>query len=207
MRLKLFLGLVLSLFVHQAGAAELAGDTKVPFSAERTVIFNGKTYHGKIYAVPGRQRHDQDVNGLHPVVLLRADLQMAYLMLPELHIYAEFPFPKSVTEYGGVEQLGQPIGSATVAGQETRQYRVERTGSDTSVLDGSVWMTPDGIVVKIDGTYSEPGHKITKGTVELSNIVRAPQDPSLFELPPKMTKLTPEAVQALFSLRLPKLKG
>lgn len=186
--------------------ARLAGDTEVPFSADRTVTFKGKIYVGRVYAAPGKQRHEQDVNGLHPVLILRADRQIAYLMLPELHIYTELAFPKAVTEYGGAEQLGKPVGEDRIAGQKVVKYRVEREGSDGSMLDGWVWMTPDGIVMKLDGTYTDAGHKPTEGTLELSNVKPGPQDPSLFEVPPDMKELPPDTVQALFNLRLPKFK-
>jgi len=188
-------------------AAQLAGDTSVPFSADRIVHFKDKTYAGKVYAAPGMQRHEQELNGLHPVLLLRADRQIAYLLLPELHIYAEFPFPKAVTEAGDISKLGRPVSHGTMAGQAVDQFRIQRAGSDGSTLDGFAWLTHEGIVVKLEGTYSETDHKPTEGMLELTNILRGPQDPALFEVPAGMKQLPPAAVAALFSLRLPKKSG
>jgi hypothetical protein len=206
--LRLCVSLVFLILCGGPGfAAQLAGDTLVPFSADRTVHFKDKTYTGKLYAAPGMQRHEQEINGLHPVLLLRADRQIAYLLLPELHIYADFPFPKAVTEEGDIGKLGRPVSHGTIAGQAVDQFRVQRTGSDGSSLDGFAWLTKEGIVVKLEGTYSEADHKPTEGTLELTNIVRGPQDPALFEVPAGMKQLPPAAVAALFSLRLPKKSG
>ena len=182
----------------------LAGDTKIPFSAERSIVTNGKTYDGHVSAAPGMQRHEQVLNGLPLVAILRADRQVAWLMLPGLHIYAEFAFPKAVTEYDGIAALGPPLGSEIVAGLKCRRYRVEHEGTDGSALNGTVWMTGDGIVMKLDGTYSSPKNKLVTASFQLSNVKLGPQDPALFEIPKGMKKLPVEMVQGLLSLQQPK---
>jgi len=187
-----------------APAAALVGDTKVPFSADRSVVSNGKTYDGRVFAAPGMQRHEQVINGLPVVAILRADREVAWLMLPGLHIYAEFAFPKAVTEYDGVGALGAPVGNDVVAGLKSARYRVEHEGTDGSALDGWVWMTGDGIITKLDGTYNSPKKKEVKATYMLSNVKLGPQDPALFEIPKGVNKLSPEAVQGLLSLQMPK---
>jgi hypothetical protein len=192
---------VLSLALIGSGnAAILVGDTQVPFSAARSVVSDGKTYDGHVYAAPGMQRHEQELNGLPIVAILRADRQVAWLIVPGLHIYAEFPFPKAVTEYDSIEALGKPVGTDTVSGLKSARYRVEHEGTDGSALDGWVWMTRDGIITKLDGTYSSPKTKQVKATFELSDVKLGPQDPSLFEVPKDVKKLPLEAVQGLLSL-------
>jgi hypothetical protein len=192
---------VLSLGLIGSGhAAALVGDTQVPFSAARSVVTDGKTYEGQVYAAPGMQRHEQALNGLPIVAILRADRQIAWLIVPGLHIYAEFPFPKAVTDYDSIGALGKPVATETVAGLKSARYRVEHEGTDGSALDGWVWMTHDGIVTKLDGTYSSPKSKQVKATFELSDVKLGPQDPSLFEIPQDVKKLPLEAVQGLLSL-------
>jgi hypothetical protein len=196
----------LGFFASAAGATahDLIGDTKVPFSADRTVTWRGKIYTGKVFAEPGRQRHEQVINGFHPVAILRADRQTIFLILPEFRIYTELPFPKEVSDYGGIEQLGKPIRQETIEGEATRAYRVERATGDGSTFEAWSWLTEDRIVMKVDGSYTEVGRASHNGTLQLSNIVRGPQDPSLFEVPAGLSRLPPEAVQAMFNLRLAK---
>ena len=155
-------------------------------------------------SAPGMQRHEQVINGLPVVAILRADREVAWLMLPGLHIYAEFAFPKAVTEYDGVGALGAPVGNDVVAGLKSARYRVEHEGTDGSALDGWVWMTEAGIVTKIDGTYLSTKRKELKASYALHDIKLGPQDPALFEVPHEVKKMPPEMVQGLLSLQMPK---
>ncbi len=187
-----------------AGAAPLVGDTQMPYSADRVVTTNGKTYEGKIYAAPGMQRHEQIVNGIPMIAILRADREVAWLIMPGLHVYAELAFPKAVTEYDGMKALGPPVGIDTVAGLKSERFRVEHEGTDGSALDGWVWMTEAGIVTKIDGTYLSTKKKELKATYALHDIKLGPQDPGLFEVPHDVKKMPPEMLQGLLSLQAPK---
>ncbi|HLY57586.1 MAG TPA: hypothetical protein VKS60_18625 [Stellaceae bacterium] len=205
---RLVVPLLLALaVVPAAAAAQLVGDAAVAFSADRSVTWKGKTYPGRVYARPGMQRHEEVFGALSVVAILRADRQTAYVMLPDLNLYTKAPFPKAVTEKGDVSQLGAPVGEATVAGRQAQQYRLARNGSDGSALDGSLWLTRDWIVLKADGTWTAPAHAPEHGTLQLANIVEAPQDPALFEVPAGMQEVPLETVQSLLSLKLPKLKG
>jgi hypothetical protein len=198
----LFLAAGLLAAAPPASAQQLLGDTRVPYSADRTVVTGGKTYVGRVYATPGKQRHEQNVNGLPLVAILRADKRVAWLELAELHVYTDFAFPAAITDYASQEQLGAPIGIERVAGLEAKKYRVERQGADGSQMFGYAWITEDGIVLRLDGSFIAPNGKETKASYELSNIHRGPQPPELFELPPKISRLPPEAVAPLMGIKL-----
>jgi hypothetical protein len=185
-----------------ASAQQLFGDTRVPYSADRTVETGGKTYVGRVYATPGRQRHEQTVNGLPLVAILRADKNVAWLELPDLHVFTDFAFPAAITDYADRKQLGAPVGTETIAGLSARKYRVEREGTDGSKLFGYVWVTEDGIVLKLDGSFIQPSGHETKASYELSNVRRGPQPPELFELPPHMNHLPAEAVAPLMGIKV-----
>jgi hypothetical protein len=185
-----------------ASAQQLLGDTKVPYSADRTVETGGKTYVGHVYAAPGRQRHEQDVNGFPIVAILRADRKVAWLEVAPLHVFTDFQFPAAITDYADQKQLGRPIGTEVVAGETANKYRVERQGDDGSQLYGYAWITEDGIVVRLDGTFVEPNGRETKASYELSHIRRGPQPEALFDLAKGMTRLPPEAVAPLMGIKL-----
>ncbi len=193
----LLFGLCAGLFAASPVRAELIGDTKVPYSADRTVVTGGKTYVGRIYAIPGRQRHEQVMSGLSPVAILRGDQRLAWLLLPDLKIYTDFRFPAAVTEIGDRSQLGTPLGAETVGGQRATKYKIEHHGSDGSALNGFVWLTADGIPMRLTGTYTSTHGKPIDATLELSNLKLGPQPAALFELPQGMQKLPPEALEPL----------
>ena len=185
-----------------ASAQQLLGDTRVPYSADRTVVTGGKTYVGRVYATPGKQRHEQNINGLPLVAILRADKSVAWLELVDLHIFSDFKFPAAITDYASQAQLGKPIGTERVAGLMAKKYRVERQGSDGSQMFGYAWIDDDGIVLKLDGSFIEAHGHETKASYELSNVHRGPQPPELFELPKGMTRLPPEAVAPLMGVKI-----
>lgn len=187
---------------HPAAAQQLLGDTRVPYSADRTVVTGGKTYVGRVYASPGKQRHEQNINGLPIVAILRADKNVAWLELADLHVFSDFKFPAAITDYASPNQLGAPVGTESVAGLPAKKYRVERQGGDGSQLFGYAWIDDEGIVLKLDGSFIEPNGRETKASYELSNVHRGPQSPSLFELPPGMTRLPPEAVAPLMGIKI-----
>jgi hypothetical protein len=191
-----------------ASAQQLLGDTQVPYSADRTVVTGGKSYVGRVFAAPGRQRHEQDVNGFPLVAILRADRKVAWLEVAPLHVFTDFQFPAAITDYADQRQLGHPLDTEVVAGESVKKYRVERQGDDGSQLFGYAWITDDGIVVRLDGTFVETNGRETKASYELSHIRRGPQAEALFELPKGMTRLPPEAVAPLMGIKLkPPPKG
>ncbi|HEV2674360.1 MAG TPA: hypothetical protein VGV37_07445 [Aliidongia sp.] len=190
------------LVMPSARAQQLLGDTQVPYSADRTVVTGGKSYVGRVYATPGRQRHEQNVNGLPLVAILRADRKVAWLELAELHVFTDFPFPAAITDYADPKQLGRPIGTEVIAGETAGKYRVEHQGSDGSQVYGYAWITEDGIVLRLDGSFVEPNGRETKASYELSHVRRGPQPANLFDLPPGMSRLPPEAVAPLMGIKL-----
>jgi hypothetical protein len=59
--------------VTMPARAAMIGDADISFHATRTVLFKGRTYTGPVWAVPGKQRHEQTINGFRLVVILRTD--------------------------------------------------------------------------------------------------------------------------------------
>ena len=60
----------------------------------------------------------------------------------------------------------------------------------------------DHNLLKLDGTFVQTNGRETKASYELSNVKRGPQQPNLFDLPPKMTRLPPEALAPLMGLKV-----
>src|SRR5260370_39295060 len=84
----LFLGLLTGLAFGSPARAELIGDTRVPYSADRTVVTGGKTYIARVYALPCRQRHEQAIRRLSPMAILRSDQGMARVLPTDPKLYA-----------------------------------------------------------------------------------------------------------------------
>jgi hypothetical protein len=178
-------------------AAQVLGDARVAFSADRALTVDGRTFQGRVYHTPGRQRHEQMLEGVPQVVLLRADRGEGWLVLPSLHSYVEFRFPQAIAELSDPSLRGTPVGQETVSGMRTTKYRVEHSARDGTSVDGWMWVTREGIVMRLDGTVQPRKGKPTPFSMQLSNVRIGPQDMAMFELPQGFVKLPSSALQPL----------
>src|SRR5216683_5672060 len=102
--------------------AETLGNARVGFSAERILIINGQSYVGKMWHMPGEQRHEQDLPALRPVFILRAGSALGDVVLPQLHTVVEFALPKELSLLNNPNLLRRPAGQETVNGIATTRY-------------------------------------------------------------------------------------
>src|SRR5436305_8264710 len=106
------------LFPAIAAAATL-GEARIGFSADRLLVVDGHTYQGKIWAMPGKERHEQALYGLQPVFLLRADHKLAEIVLQSLKTVVEFEIPAELRLLDLARLKTRPVGSETVNGVAT----------------------------------------------------------------------------------------
>ena len=182
-------------------AARLLGDPAVAFSADDTVTVDGRSFAGKIHAVPGSQRHDETIGGMPQTIILHAD-GTGWLVLPALHSYIAFGFAPALAELGRPDLLSTPVGKATIGGKPTTEYRVEHAARDGSRVDGYLWLTREGIPMRGEATYTPPhgGHPMPI-RFELSHLAEGPQPKALFALPPNLGRLDAGALAPLLGWR------
>lgn len=183
-----------------AGAGTLA-DSRVGFSADRTLVFDGQTYRGKIWTMPGRERHEQMIRGFQPVFILRGDSPFGEIVLANLHTTVEFVFPSEFRVLADPRLTRHPIGHETVNGIPTTEYAVNETVPQGHA-EGMLWLSRDGIPMRVTGAFTSPnGHRRTVRW-ELSHVRIGPQPESLFETPPGYNRLPAEAVAPLLGMQL-----
>jgi hypothetical protein len=185
-------------------APRMLGDPSVPFSADRTLTIGDRSFTGKLYATPGSQRHEQRIGGVDQVIILHGKDARGWLVLPTLNSYVEFWFARAATELKADDLLSTKLGEETIDGQRTTKYRIEHTARDGTMADGYVWLTREGIPMRLDGMYSPAnGGEPTNVHMELSNVRQGPQDPSLFAVPQNMMKLPGGALAPLLGVGKP----
>jgi hypothetical protein len=182
-------------------SAETLGDARVGFSAERVLIIDGQSYIGKMWHMPGEQRHEQDLPALKPVFILRAGNAVGDVVLPQLHTVVEFVLPSELSLLGNPNLLRKPLGQETVNGMDTTKYAVEED-SAAGHASGLLWLSRDGIPMKCDGRFEAKGGKISTLHWELRRLKIGHQDAALFEVPHGYAKLPPEAAAPLLGMRL-----
>ena len=184
-----------------AARAETFGDPQVGFTAERVLVLTGKSYVGRMWNMPGEQRHEQELPSLKPIFILRADSSVADVLLPQLHTAVEFELPKVLRVLGQPDLLGKPVGQETVDGIATTKYEVDKAIPEGH-LSGTLWLSRDGIPMRCDGSYTNRKGKVSTVHWELRHLQIGEQDARLFEVPPDYSKLPPEAAATLLGLRL-----
>src|ERR1700747_1702848 len=141
--------LALLLSFHTRAMAETLGDARVGFSAERVLVIDEQSYVGRMWHMPGEQRHEQDLPALRPILILRAGSAIGDIILPKLHTVVEFALPKELSILGDPGLLSKPVGQETVNGIATMKYEVdEKTPQGRAV--GALWLSQEGIPMKCD---------------------------------------------------------
>lgn len=184
----------------QALAATLS-DAKVGFSADRVLVINGKSYQGKMWNMPGKERHEQNLNGIPAAFVLRNDTPIGDLVLPKLHTTVEFVLPPELRLFDDPRLVRKPVGHESVNGIATTKYDVEVTLPEGHG-NGNLWLSEAGIPMKLDGTFTRASGRVAKLHWELTNVHLGTQPGSLFEPPAGFSKLPAEAIAPLLGLQL-----
>jgi len=194
---SLLLFLLLTLGAPPAMAA-LLGDASVPYRALRTVTVNGQSYTGTVFHTPGHDRHEQKIGGIAEVIILDAAAKQGFLVLPELSSYLPFAFPKLMAALDDPALRRSPVDHEKVAGIETTKYKIDYTAADGSRAEGYVWVSKEGVLMRIDGTVSRKNSSKPMAIhMQLAQLAVGPQDPALFAVPPGLMRLPAQALQGL----------
>lgn len=186
---------------HAGALAETLGDARVGFSADRVLVIDGQSYFGRMWHMPGEQRHEQDLPAIKPVFILRAGSSVGDIILPRLHTVVEFALPKELSLLSNRNLLRKPLGQEPVNGIETTKYAVEEEAPGGRAI-GSLWLSHDGIPMKCDARIEAKSGKASTIHWELRHVRLGTQDAALFEIPRGYATLPPEAVAPLLGMRL-----
>lgn len=199
--LLVLVSLLATLPAARAGAA-LLGDATVSYSARSTVTVNGHSYAGTVFHIPGRDRHEQEIEGIAEVVILDGTAMRGWLVLPRLSSYVEFGFPQLMAELSTQTLLRSPVGQETINGVRTTKYRIDHTAGDGMHAKGFAWVSADGVLMRLAGNVTRPGaNRATAIELELDNVRLGRQDRALFEVPPGLTRLPSAALAPLLGGR------
>src|SRR6516162_4375657 len=110
------LSLAVPALIAASALAETLGDARVGFAAERVLIIDGQSYVGRMWHMPGEQRHEQELPTLKPIFILRSDSTFGDIVLPQLHTVVEFALPKELSLLAAPGVLRKPVGQESVNG-------------------------------------------------------------------------------------------
>lgn len=193
---------LLAAFASGQALADQLPLPKAAYSADVVFEANGHEYRGHINVDGYKERRDvKDSAGRGTVKIIRRDLGKVFELRPqrrtalELRISAaeaagETGAPATdIDSFYGADAT--PQGHEMVGGLQTTKYRVATETTPGLRIDTLVWSTDDGIIVRVAGKATVDGGD-QPARVELTNIARGPQDPSLFEVPQGTTVISPD---------------
>jgi hypothetical protein len=192
---------LLSLFLSAHALGETLGDARVGFSAERILVVDGQRYVGRMWHMPGEQRHEQDLPAINPVFILRAGSAHGDVVLAQLHTVVEFALPKEFALLSNPDLLRRPTRQETVNGIATTKYTIEEDIPGGHIA-GSLWLSRDGIPMRCDGKFEPKNGRRSTIYWELRDVKLGKQDEALFEVPHGYAKLPPEAAAPLLGMHL-----
>lgn len=180
-RLSVLLCLGVMAFAGKSVAAGLPVPT-VEYSADRVVETEAGTFTGKVYSAQGKERSETDMGGMQSVMILRRDKELGWMLMPAHKMYQQLDLAQARQQSGAApdDQVEiSEVGSESIEGFDSTKYKLlMKDGS----AGGFVWITREGIPVKMD-MLSKEGGKKSRMTVTLKNLTIGSQDPQLFELP------------------------
>ena len=159
----------------------------VSYAATETVVSDGQTMNGKIYVAPGKARREMTMKGKTQIIITRLDKKMNWHLMPEQKMYMEIPIGQATS--GGSADGGDinikertKIGSETIDGVKTTKYKITAVNAKGDSLEGFVWLTKEGIELKLDAESQSKGRSV-RYVKTLSDLQIGKQKASLFEIP------------------------
>jgi hypothetical protein len=193
--------LVVAALVSVSASAATLGEAKIGFSADRTLTVDGKIYHGRMWTMPGMERHEQNLNGIPAAFVLHSDTPIGDLVLPGLHTVVQFTLPPELHLFADPRLTRHPVGHETINGIATTKFAVDATVPEGHG-EGFLWLSDSGIPMKLDGSFTRASGRVAKLRWELSHVQLGPQPGALFEAPHGFSKLPAEALGPLLGLQL-----
>jgi len=176
---------------------------KAAYSADVIFFAKGRQSSGHLNVDgPKERRQAKNAAGVDKTLIIRRDegkAGLVYDLKPnrKLAVAMRMAAAEAAGEIGapgididafyGVEATTQ--GNETIEGLQTTKYAIKIDGGPDLVVNATVWATDDGIIVKMTGKTSIDSDA-APSRMELKNIQRGPQDPSLFEVPAGLEVLT-----------------
>jgi hypothetical protein len=198
---KLWFAILCLILVPGAARAATLGEAQIGFTADRTLVIDGRTYQGKIWAMPGKERHEQTIQAFRPIFLLRTDSPLGQIVLPQLKTIVQFALPPELRILVTSELKKRAVGQENVNGMATTRYAIDETVPEGHAT-GTLWLSRDGIPMKLAGSFTRQSGKVSTLRWELSHVKIGPQPAALFDAPKGFSKLPPEAVAPLLGLKL-----
>ncbi len=166
-----------------AGHGSAVEPSNAEYSATSVSEFAGGAIKSRVYHTPTKERRETTAQGMNSISILRHDRKVMWMLMPDNRMYMEMPLSKAPKDDLSAYRFEQTaVGPEVVNGINTTKYKIVMTHGDGSKFSGHMWMTKEGIMVKLDAVSADASRKQHIKT-ELFDLKIGPQPAALFEVP------------------------
>jgi len=173
---------------------------QVSYTSESTLEMDHGTIHSRIFYRPDMLRREDNIGGLERVFIMREDLRQAWVLMPQDKTYLELNWHQAkrlnndLLDHLKSKELVEEV---DIQGHKIRKYEIVAIQPDGTKFDGLLWLTEEGIPVKIDAGDRSTGFIIPyKRQLKKLKIVKKLKA-NLFEIPSDYTPIVQEKQKRL----------
>ncbi len=181
--------------LSSVASAEELPPPKATYTADGVFQIGGDRVVFKLYHQEGKERHEMSIDGLFQITLLRPDLDKGYIIQPAAKSVVELPLDEvsflPVWRTPG-ERIIELLGPAKEGGEATTKYRVFSNELAERQLDVVMWVTDDGITMRLEGEVEFEG-ELESILYIGRDVTRQPLDPEIFDPGSKKLSASPNS--------------
>jgi hypothetical protein len=189
-RCFLIIAAIMALSWGSTQAANLP-EPKVEYSADSITESGDISIRSRIFYTPGKQRMEQDAGGTQTIIINRMDKNMAWVLMPAQRSYLEMSSAEEKQKSNDIHECSvelRKMGQETINGQKTTKNQVSAKCPADSSYEGTLWITNDGIMMKMEALFTDQNNTQRQMKIEMKNVKIGRQDPKLFEIPSGYSK-------------------
>jgi len=192
------------LFALTAWAADKTfQEPDVEYYADEHMETEDVTMQTKVYHAPGKERREQDMSGMQQIMIMRRDKGVMWMLMPEQKTYMEMKMGQGKEDTADLKDYTieySVVGEAVVNGINTTKNKVIMTDKKGNKFGGFMWVSKEGIMVKMDTVSKVEGSKM-RVKMERKNIKIENQNPKLFEIPSGYNKMSMPGMGGGFNMQ------
>lgn len=164
----------------------------VEYSADSVMEAQGMSMVSRVYHGKNKERFEMTNSGMTSIMISRIDKKIAWMLMPDQKMYMEMDLKEAKQSSKDISdcRLSQKsLGTETVNGFKSTKNKITMTCPDKLTYDGHMWVTKEGIMMKMDAVAKTEDGDVRFRT-ELKNVKIGRQDPKLFEVPAGYKKMS-----------------
>ncbi|NNE06713.1 MAG: DUF4412 domain-containing protein [Xanthomonadales bacterium] len=174
----------LAVHPYQKWADEFGIDLEVSYDGTRVMKSQDVEIESREHRAPQKMYTEMAMGGMTTGILLREDLDKAYILMHSMGFYREQPLSEGIMaaannmEFSEIEKVGRE----EIIGFPSTKFKTRFEDKEGKGA-GHFWVTDSGVPIKMDMIYSSRGEKGQRILMEFTELNLREQDPEVFEIP------------------------